>query len=139
MIRSAVLADSPALARLTTQLGYETSADEMEERLLVILPHPDYLTCVAELEERVVGIVGVGVGRYYEKNGAYGRLLALVVDEAWRGRGVGASLVAEAERRLRERGVTSVIVNSGSQRDEAHRFYRQLGYRETGLRFVKSL
>ena len=138
-IRSAAPADSPAIARLMTQLGYATSADEMKERLLGILPHPDYMTYVAEAEGEVVGIIGSGIGRYYEKDGAYGRLLALVVDESWRGRGVGALLVAEAERRLQERGATSVIVNSGSQRGEAHRFYGRLGYSETGLRFVKSL
>lgn len=138
-IRSAALADSPAIARLMTQLGYATSADEMKERLRGILPLPDYMTCVAESEGKIVGVVGAGVGRYYEKDGAYGRLLALVVDESRRGRGVGASLVAEAERWLRGRGATSVVVNSGSRRGEAHRFYRRLGYAETGLRFVKSL
>ena len=139
MIRSAVLADAPAIARLMTQLGYATAADEMKERLLGILPHTDYMTCVAESAGEVVGLIGAGRSRYYEKNGVYGRLLALVVDETWRGRGVGALLVAEAERWLTERGVTSVIVNSGRQRREAHRFYRRLGYLETGVRFVKSL
>lgn len=139
MIRSAILADSPAIARLMTQLGYTTSSDQMKERLLGLLPHPDYITFVAEFKGHCVGIIGVGVGRYYEKDGVYGRLLALVVDKRQRGRGVGASLVAEAEGWLKERGVTSVIVNSGSQRSDAHHFYRRLGYSETGLRFVKSL
>ena len=139
IIRSATLEDSAAIARLVTQLGYATSGDEMGKRLADILPHPDYMTCVAELEGQVVGMVGAGIGRYYEKNGYYGRLLALVVEEGRRGQGIGASLVAEAERRLQERGVTSVVVNSGSRRNEAHHFYLRLGYSETGLRFVKSL
>ena len=122
-----------------TQLGYATSADEMRGRLEGISSHPDYMTYVAELEGEVVGIVGAGISRYYEKGGVYGRLLALAVDKRQRGRGIGASLVAEAERRLKEAGATSVIVNSGSQRSDAHRFYRRLGYIETGLRFVKEL
>ena len=138
-IRSAIHKDSPAIARLITQLGYPTSADEMGERLAGILPDPDYLTYVAELQGEVVGIIGVGIGRYYEKNGSYGRLLALAVDERQRGHGIGASLVTEVERRLKELGASSVIVNSGSQRSDAHRFYRRLGYSETGLRFVKEL
>ena len=138
-IRSAILRDSTAIALLMTQLGYATSADEMRERLAGILPHPDYMTWVAESDAEVVGIIGAGISRYYEKNGVYGRLLALVVDERHRGQGVGASLVGEAERRLKEMGATTLIVNSGSRRGDAHRFYRRLGYRETGLRFVKSL
>ena len=138
-IRSAVPEDSSALARLMSQLGYATSAGEMQERLLGILRHPDYMTYVAELSGEVVGMIGAGIGRYYERDGDYGRLLALVVDEGLRGRGVGASLVAEAERRLKEAGAGAVIVNSGGQRGGAHRFYRRLGYSETGLRFVKEL
>lgn len=68
-IRSAALQDSSAVARLMTQLGYATSAEEMKERLAGILPHPDHMTYVAELEGEVVGMIGAGISRYYEKNG----------------------------------------------------------------------
>src|SRR5437763_14301689 len=99
-IRSATFEDSSAIARLMTRLGYTTSADEMRERLEGILHHPDYMTYVAESEGEVVGVVGAGIGRYYEKGGAYGRLLALGVDEGGGGRGVRGSVVARAERGL---------------------------------------
>ncbi len=138
-IRTAGLDESPAIARLMTQLGYPTSPDEMKERLAAILPDSDYMTFVAEHQKEVVGVIGVGVNRYYEKNGTYGRLLALVVDEKMKGHGIGASLVAEAEGWLNERAVGSIVVNSGKQRNDAHRFYERLGYEETGLRFVKLL
>ena len=122
-----------------SQLGYPTSSDEMKERLAGILSDSDYMTLIAEVEKDAVGVIGIGVGHYYEKNGVYGRLLALVVDERWRGRGIGASLVAHAEHWLKEHEVTSIVVNSGKHRVEAHRFYIQLGYEETGVRLVKSL
>ncbi|PSB23082.1 GNAT family N-acetyltransferase [filamentous cyanobacterium CCP1] len=138
-IRDACLDDSPALACLISQLGYPTSSNEMKERLSAILIDPNYKTFVAEYQKEVIGIIGVGVGRYYEKNGIYGRLLALVVDEKWRSQGVGASLVAKAECWLKERKATSIVVNSGKQRGAAHRFYERLGYEETGLRLVKLL
>lgn len=138
-IRNACLNDSSAIARLMLQLGYPTSWDEMKERLRAILLDSDYVAVVAECQTEVVGIIGVGVFRYYEKNGTYGRLLALVVDERQRGNGIGKSLVAEAERWLKEREVSSIIVNCGKQRSDTHRFYERLGYEETGLRFVKLL
>ena len=138
-IRSACLDDSSAIACLMSQLGYPTSSDEMKERLAAIVPDSDCMTFVAEYQKEVVGVIGVGISYYYEKNGTYGRLLALVVDEKWKGHGIGASLVAEAERWLRERAVGSIVVNSGKQRKDAHRFYERLGYEETGLRFVKLL
>ena len=138
-IRSAYLNDSSIVAGLMSQLGYPTSSDEMKQRLEEILRDSNYMTFVAEYQTEVVGVIGVGVYRYYEKNGTYGRLLALVVDEKRRGQGIGAALVAEAERWLKEQGVNSITVNSGKQRNESHRFYGQLGYEETGLRFVKLL
>ena len=138
-IRSACPDDSPAIARLMSQLGYLTSEDEMKCRLAAILPDSNHATFVAEYEEEVIGVIGVGVYHYYEKNGTYGRLLALVVDEKRKGHGIGASLVAQAERWLKASFVSSIVVNSGKQRREAHRFYERLGYEETGLRFVKTL
>ena len=138
-IRNACLDDSSAIARLMPQLGYPTTPDEMRERLEAILSNLDYITFIAEVRKEVVGMVGAGIGRYYESNGVYGRLLALVVDERWRGRGIGASLVARAERWLKARQATSIVVNSGRHRSEAHRFYSLLGYEETGVRFVKLL
>jgi GNAT superfamily N-acetyltransferase len=138
-IRNACLDDAAATARLVTQLGYATTDLEMKERLGGILPEPNYMTFVAEHEAEVVGMLGVGVFRYYERNGVYGRLLTLVVDEKRQRRGIGAALVAAGESWLRERNAKAVIVNSGKHRAEAHRFYENLGYLETGVRFVKGL
>ena len=42
-----------------------------------------------------------------------------------------------AEEWLRTKAVVTVIVNCGLHRAEAHQFYTELGYRQTGLRFVR--
>jgi GNAT superfamily N-acetyltransferase len=63
----------------------------------------------------------------------------MVVDELFRGQGVGRQLIETAEAWLREQGISSVIVTSGSQRTDAHRFYQDLGFIETGKRFAKHL
>jgi GNAT superfamily N-acetyltransferase len=138
-VRAAVLGDSDAIAYLMTQLGYPTTAEAMSTRLTNILADPDYITFVAESAQGIVGVVGISIGRLYEKDGLHGQLLALVVDETYRGQGVGARLVAEAERWLKKCRAQSVVVGSGTQRHDAHHFYRQLGYKQTGLRFAKRL
>ena len=138
-IRTADLNDSQALAKLITQLGYPTSQDEMSDRLAAIFSDPDYMTFVAEYQSKVVGMIGLGVFKYYEKNGVYGRVVTLVVDEERRGEGVGSSLVAEAERWLQRRSATACVINCGKQRKDTHRFYERRGYEATGLRFVKAL
>ena len=94
---------------------------------------------VAEVSGRVVGLAGVFVHLALEYDGNYGRLLGLVVDEPFRGQGIGQKLLDQTERWLRERGVNRLTLTSGKQRTEAHKFYRRLGYAETGFRFGKSL
>lgn len=140
-IRPVSITDMNALARLMEQLGYPTAAVEMEARLTDILSHSDYHTLVAELHSRTGGMIGVHIGHYYEKNGVYGQIVALVVEQEHRGQHIGSSLVAQGERWLqgRGRGAQTIIVNSGTHRQAAHRFYEQLGYQATGLRFVKTL
>lgn len=138
-IRPAAKADAPDLARLVTQLGYPASAGEMAERVEALSGRPEYALFVAETSGRVVGLVGAFLGYALEFSGPWGRLMGLVVDEPFRGRGIGARLMEQIEGWLRDRGATRLTLTSGKQRADAHRFYRRLGYEETGLRFVKRL
>jgi GNAT superfamily N-acetyltransferase len=138
-LRAATLADAAAVAGLMTQLGYPTAAGQMRARLECLLGHPDHHTLVADAEERVVGLIGLGLGRYYEADGTYARVLALVVSAERRGSGVGSALLRAGEAWAAEQGAGSVILNSGSGRADAHRFYRGRGYEATGVRFVKVL
>ncbi len=140
--RAATRDDAPTLATLMSQLGYPTTPDEMTARLDAILPDADYYTAVATLPdqpERVVGVIGVHFSHFYELNGAYGHIVALVVDETARSQGIGAALVTAAEGWLRERGARMVVVTSGLARKDAHRFYERVGFHATGLRFAKEL
>jgi GNAT superfamily N-acetyltransferase len=138
-IRPAETTDSPAITRLVAQLGYPAAEAEIASRLAPILAHPDYAMWVAEVAGCVVGVTGVFIHRALEYDGYYGRLLGLVVDEQYRGQGIGKRLLDQAERWLRERGVNKLTLTSGKQRAEAHKFYRRLGYAETGFRFGKNL
>ena len=138
-LREATLHDAPGLATLLGQLGYPTTSAEMAERLRNILAEPDYHTSVADASGQLVGVVGVRRSYYYEHSGSYGQIVVLVVEEAWRGQHIGQHLVAEAERWLKGQGITVVLVNSGTARTEAHRFYHRQGYQATGIRLVKDL
>jgi GNAT superfamily N-acetyltransferase len=138
-IRPASISDASDLARLMEQLGYPTGALEMQARLTGILSQSNYHTLIAERNSHIVGMIGVRLGLYYEKNGVYGQIVALIVEREQRGQHIGSSLVAAGERWLQKGGVQTIIVNSGTHRQAAHRFYEHLGYQATGLRFVKTL
>ena len=139
IIRPAEVGDAARISELITELGYPTDGDTMTERLAPILPDPHYLTLVAGLNGLIVGVAGATLGRYYEKDGNYARLLVLNVASTARGRGVGSLLVAAVERWAADNGVREIVVNSALHRAEAHGFYERRGYVRTGFRVVRTL
>ncbi len=138
-IRAAEAADAEALADLMTQLGYETRTSEMQMRMEAILSNKNYATFVAVNEGKVCGMIGTFTCYTYEHNSPSARILALVVLEEMRGRGVGQALIAAAERDLAQRNIRRVAVDARFERKEAHEFYEKLGYTRNGFRFVKEL
>jgi GNAT superfamily N-acetyltransferase len=96
-IRASGEGDIEALAGLMTELGYPTSAGEMSRRLEEISADPSYDTLIAEQDGRVLGVAGLHVEHYYEKNEPCARILAFVVGSEHRGRGVGRALISAAE------------------------------------------
>ncbi|MFC7372877.1 GNAT family N-acetyltransferase [Fictibacillus iocasae] len=136
-IRKAGIEDSGDLAYLMGELGYPTLQEEMEERLSFLLQDGSYACFVSCYEERITGMIGLAIGRYFEKNGTYARITALVVSEEFRGNGFGKALVHYGEEWAKEQGCTAILLNSGKHRTDTHDFYRSLDYDDTGLRFIK--
>ena len=96
-IRAAAKGDVVVLAKLMTELGYPTSTEAMSRRLEEISADPSYRALLAERDGQVLGMVGVHVERYYEKDGSCARIISLVVDSEHRGEGVGRTLISAAE------------------------------------------
>ena len=138
-IRAPEAGDVEALADLMTQLGYETRVSEMEMRMETILANKNYATFVAVSEGKVCGMIGTYTCYTYEHNSPSARILALVVSEKVRGRGVGEALIAAAEKDLAQKNIRRVAVNTRFERTRAHEFYEKLGYAKNGFRLVKEL
>jgi GNAT superfamily N-acetyltransferase len=138
-VRPASLTDARAIAELISFLGYATTTEQMRARLHRLAEDDSYATFVAIVDGRTVGVIGACVCPLYENDSPVGRIVALSVDPASQGRGVGADLVRQAEVWLKMQGAAAVIVNSGNDRPAAHSFYECLGYSATGVRFRKQL
>src|SRR5260370_3868304 len=123
MIRVAEAADFEALADLMTQLGYETRAAEMQMRMEAIRADKHYATFVAVSKGKVCGMVGTFTCYSYEHNSLSGRIIALVVSEKMRGRGVCLALIGVAEKDLAQKHISRLTVNTRFERKEAQRFY----------------
>jgi len=88
-------------------------------------------------EDRIVGFATTHLTPFLHRPPA-GRVTALAVLPEFQGRGVGRALLARCEEILLASSCDRIELTSGSQRHDAHLFYRSAGYDETGVRFVKT-
>ncbi len=56
-----------------------------------------------------------------------------------RGKGLGAALMADAEARARDAGCTLMQLTTNRTREEAHRFYKRLGFLPSHVGFKREL
>ena len=87
----------------------------------------------------VCGLIALDYMYYLPLGTTTCRITAMVVTPEAQGRGLGKQLLREAERRARAGGAARLEITSGSQRVDAHAFYRACGYSDGTLRFVKHL
>ena len=86
-------------------------------------------------------IVGLAVWRVLE-NTMFGRFLYvddLVTDSALRSRGVGKALLSRCEAMAVEFGCRELVLDSGVQRAQTHRFYFREGLAVRAFNFGKTL
>jgi GNAT superfamily N-acetyltransferase len=120
--------DAAAVARLATQLGYPSTAAQIERRFRALDESPDARALIAQGPDgAVLGWVHVYGTRHLESDPS-AEIGGLVVDEAARGRGVGSALMTSAEAWARERGYEVVRIRTNVIRTEAHEFYKSRGY-----------
>jgi ribosomal protein S18 acetylase RimI-like enzyme len=94
--------------------------------------------CAATEQGRILGIA---VFRVYE-NTFHGKHLYvddLVTDEAQRSRGIGKALMDHLAVIARGRDCRAVVLDSGTQRTQAHAFYFREGLVIQSFHFTKSL
>jgi GNAT superfamily N-acetyltransferase len=138
-MREARTGDALRIAKLLGQLGYPSEEDAVRRRLERLAASDTDATWVAEDDGDLLGLVGIHVSHSLEYDGTVAKVSEIVVDEAHRGRGIGARLMEVAEDEARRRGCVLIFLTTAERRRDAHAFYRRLGYEETGRRFAKSL
>ena len=135
VVRSATLEDSPALASLAGQLGYPTSPEKVRERLPRYIGATDARVIVAEHEGQVIGWTSIEVFDHFYLDKC-AEISGFVVDERFRGQGVGHALMQEAERWTAAHGLDTLRLKTNVMRKDAHRFYEGLGFERTKTQYT---
>jgi GNAT superfamily N-acetyltransferase len=127
-VRSAIEADAVPIAALSRELGYPEEASAIRDRLRRILARDDHRVFVAEAQGGVVcGWLQAHSSDVLE-TGFRVEITGLVVSAQMRRRGVGGSLVTQAEKWASEISAGTIVVRSNAKRIESHEFYPALGY-----------
>lgn len=137
LVRPASPQDAEALARVLALLGHPGSADEVRSRLWASPPWRSVF--VAELALEIVGAAVVEAAHPLHRPGREAVLTALAVDPDCRHRGVGRALVATAVAWARREKCHGLQVRVSLLRDDAHGFFRAIGFEETHRTFDWSL
>ncbi|HEX7753825.1 MAG TPA: GNAT family N-acetyltransferase [Niabella sp.] len=131
--------DLDNITALTNQLGYPTTADEMRQRMQLLSEDENYKTIVAAINDEAVGYAGLVKGLYWEKNGCFVRIQALVVNHQYRNRRIGKQLIDAAEQWGKEIHAKALLLNCGikPEREGAHLFYPRMGFAATSKGYYK--
>ncbi|MGH2896310.1 MAG: GNAT family N-acetyltransferase [Solirubrobacteraceae bacterium] len=129
-IRIAGPRDADRVAVLITELGYPHDREQASAQLLAWATEPQGEVLVAEAGGAVAGFTAVHRVPYFERPGAFARVVALSVDGGHRRAGVGRRLMAAVERWAAAHDCMTVEVTSLRSRHGAHHFYTALGYQD---------
>jgi GNAT superfamily N-acetyltransferase len=127
-VRAAIDEDAAPIAALSRELGYPAETQTIRERVGRILARDDQRLLVAEgADGEVLGWLQAHSSDVLE-SGFRVEIIGMVVSERMRRKGVGRSLVAQAETWATEISAGTIVVRSNSKRVESHLFYPALGY-----------
>ena len=136
-IRLARSTDAAAISELLDQLGYPGS--DPTARIQSWADDPDGAVYVADSGQGLLGVIAVHTCPFFEREGTWARIVALVVSDKSRRQGVGSRLIAAAETFATTHGCLRIEVTSSTHRTQAHTFYQSHGYTITPTRFLRYL
>ena len=141
IIRDFYIEDISSMTELTNTLGYDTTIEQMTTRMETILQLDNYWTFVALLDRKIVGYIGLNKSYFWEQDGYYIRIQALVVNEEYRRIGVGQKLIKHAEKLALQINAKLLVLNCGNrnERDSAHKFYPKIGFEPKSTGYIKRI
>jgi N-acetylglutamate synthase-like GNAT family acetyltransferase len=138
-MRKAGKKDINDLCALMDEMSHTAiSPEQMLNRLQMVGKSRIDSLYVCEENEKVVGLLGFRIRENLEELSRFGEISAIVVYPDNKRKGIGRFMMDYAERLAKEFKCKGMWLVSGFVRkEEAHKFYQQLGFQTTGYRFVK--
>jgi GNAT superfamily N-acetyltransferase len=134
-VRAATEEDVPSILELYRQLSlkprsYRKASISSCRRVFREMKNfTGYELLVAEEDSKVVGTTVMAIlPGFVHGTSPFAVVEYVVVDEKYRGRGIGKSIMEYIIARAREAGCYKIMLTSDKRRQPAHRFYQSLGF-----------
>jgi ribosomal protein S18 acetylase RimI-like enzyme len=140
-IRYVTVSDFDPIFELLKQLWTYKNLDKKEMReMFEINLNSSHITYICSIEEDLItGFCSLTVKNNLWLQAFLGNIDELVVDEKYRKKGIGKALMDEITKIARQKGCVQLELDSSFHREEAHKFYRNLGFESRALLFTKEL
>ena len=139
-IRPATLSDSDTIHAFLCDLEEEV-LDPVRFRAIYRhnLNDPRIRYIVIEVANQLVGFISCHVQHLLHHIGLVGEIQELYIAPTHRNQQLGRQLVTHLESLALDEGWINLEVTTNQKRADTQRFYEQLGFRPTHVKFVKNL
>ena len=144
-IRESTYDDIPSLLELLYELGRPKPQkdDELEtftKLLKTYMQEDNKKILVAEIENsKIVGMMSIVFLSRLNQNTLEMYVPELIVSQNYRSNGIGKKLINFSIDIGKEKKCHRMRLESGNQRTESHKFYRNLGFETSSIFFTKNL
>jgi GNAT superfamily N-acetyltransferase len=121
--------DAVTVVALSKQLGYEISVAQTKDNIAAVALSPDNGAFVAMHENNIAGWINITYSVLIESQ-SFCEIRGLIVDEKYRKNNIGKLLIGKAIEWSKEKHCDRLRVRCNVKRDDAHSFYRHLGFAE---------
>ncbi|MFD1177871.1 GNAT family N-acetyltransferase [Paenibacillus puldeungensis] len=141
LIRKATHEDASGLSELFVELvGEQSDIGALKKQLLFVDTQPNYYVAVACLDNKVVGTaMGIVCVDLVGNCAPFLLIENVVVSSKCQKLGIGKKLMTELENFAIQHHCNFILLASSHEREEAHRFYESLGYKDKKKGFFKQL
>lgn len=139
-ITKADIKDIDAILDLQAQIyRIEKIAPNSRQALETQLQNDTCEILVAKVDNKVVGTATIYFIDVAARGKQYALLEGIVTDKNQRGKGYGSQLFKKTVEIARQKGCYKMVFSSGMDRQEAHKFYEDLGFKKWGFEFRMDL
>lgn len=145
IIRESMAKDIPVILGLLYELGRPKPQKDSEIELFRKLVKQytndtDKKILIAELDGiEIIGMVSIVFLPRLNRISRELYIPELIVREKFQNQGIGKKLINSCISIAKEKKCHRIRLESGNQRKESHKFYKKLGFEQSGLSFAKNL